>query len=240
MATTIGFLSSKGGCGKSTNLCGVVSVLSMFSPDEKILVVDAGGQPNTLLHLEGAADQIPNVDTAVSSDYTTLSTIRSMPTEHSWKFIDLPGYGHAEEARAILTGDGHQPVADLLVVPMGPSQYDLEAVVPYVQSVIQPSGIPYGVVLSLVPPRALAEAIDLQRQLGTAGVDTFQSMIRQYRGMQHAARDRRLVTTYGGKHDPIRHVEDDCRALTREIVKRVGADIHIPSRADQAAEERRG
>jgi hypothetical protein len=53
-------------------------------------------------------------------------------------------------------------------------------------------------------------------------------------------RDRKPITRYGGRHDTARSAEDDLRALTREALKRVGSRVHIPTRADQAEEARRG
>jgi chromosome partitioning protein len=245
MAHSIAVLSSKGGVGKSTITCGICAVLSLFAPRHKILAIDAGGQHNTLLYLEGCGDLLPNVDVGAADDFATLANLGALDAGHTFKLLDLPGYTRAEELEAVLngsqtTGDDRRPVADLLIVPMGVSEFDLESVVPFVLHVIVPTGIPYGVVLSRVRPRALTEAIDVQRQLHADGIDVFTTLIRDYRGVRDAQRERTPLTRYGGRHDTARAAEDDLRALTREALKRVGSRVHIPTRADQAEEARRG
>jgi chromosome partitioning protein len=247
MAYSIAVLSSKGGVGKSTITCGICAVLSLFAARHKILAIDAGGQAqhNTLLYLEGCGDLLPNVDVGAADDFDTLSNLGAIDAGHTFKLFDLPGYSRAEELDAVLVGsqdngDVGRPVADLLIVPMLVSEFDVESVVPFVLDVIVPTGIPYGVVLSRVRPRALTEAIDVQRQLQADGIDVFATLIREYRGVRDAQRDRKPITRYGGRHDTARSAEDDLRALTREALKRVGSRIHIPTRADQAEETRRG
>lgn len=245
MPYSIAVLSSKGGVGKSTITCGICAVLSMFAPRHKTLAIDAGGQHNTLLYLEACGDQLPNVDVGAADDFETLSNLGMIDAGHMFKLTDLPGYARAEELKAVLVGsqdngNDRRPVADLLVIPMLASEFDLESVAPWVINTVIPLGIPYGVVISKVNPRALTEAIDLQRQLQADGVDTFSTIIRDYRGVRDAQRDRKPITLYGGKHDHVRYAEDDMRALTREALKRLGSRVHIPTRADQAEEDRRG
>jgi chromosome partitioning protein len=245
MSHSIAVLSSKGGVGKSTITCGICAVLSRFAPRHKILAIDAGGQHNTLLYLEGCGDLLPNVDVGAADDFETLANLGAVDAGHTFKLLDLPGYSRAEELDAVLTGsqdngDDRRPVADLLIVPMTVSEFDVESVVPFVLDVIVPTGIPYGVVLSMVRPRALNEAIDTQRQLQADGLDVFTTLIREYRGVRDAQRDRKPLTRYGGKHDTARSAEDDLRALTREVLRRLGSRVHIPTRADQAEEARRG
>lgn len=236
---TIGFLSPKGGVGKTTGTCAVAAILSRFT-SRRVLVIDAGGQHNTLLYLDGCHTNgtLTTVDYDAADDEQTLSQLRTIDAGHLFKLIDLPGYAHAQELAAILRGTDGTPVCDLLIIPMTPSQFDIESVTPFVEDVILPSGIPYGVVLSKVPPRSLTEATDLKRQLDADGVTTFDALIRDYRGVRDAQRDRKPITDHGGKHDTVRLAEDDFRALTREIARRLGSRIRIPTRADEAQEAR--
>lgn len=241
MTHTIGFGASKGGVGKSTLTCGVTAVLSQYTT-RKILTIDAGGQHNTLLYLDGISKrgELHNVDYDAADDKQTLSSLRAVDAGHLFHLIDLPGYTGADELHAILRGSDGTPVTDLLVVPMAPSEFDLESVVPFVKNILEPAGIAYGVVICKAGPRALAESLDLQSQLEADGVDVFRTIVREYRGVRDAQRDRKPITTAGGRHAEVRKAEDDIRGLTREILKRVGSRIHIPTRADEAQESRHG
>lgn len=235
MTHTIGFGASKGGVGKSTLTCGVTAVLSRFTA-RKILAIDAGGQHNTLLYLQGCQQngELPNVDYDAADDKHTLSDLRSVDAGHLFHLIDLPGYTGADELNAILHGSDGRPVTDLLVVPMGPSEFDLESVVPYVKNVLEPAGIDYSVVICRAGPRSLPESMDLQHQLEADDVEVFRTIVREYRGVRDAQRDRKPITSAGGRHADVRKAEDDIRGLTREILKRVGSRVHIPTRADEA------
>lgn len=237
---TIAVLSSKGGVGKSSIVCAVCAVLSMFAPRHRTLAVDAGGQANTMLYLTACGDLLPNVDVDAVSDSETIAAVPLLKTEHTFKILDLPGYSEATELKAVLKKqDSQAPGIDLAIIPMQASEFDLESVVPFVVETVVPTGVPYGIVLSRVSPRALSEAMDLQRQLHADGLDTFSTIIREYRGVRDAQRDHKPITMFGGRHDTARAAEDDYRALTREALKRLGSRIHIPTRADQAEEARR-
>lgn len=240
MTHIIGVMSPKGGVGKSTITCGMTAVISRYTT-RRVMVLDSGGQENTLPYLEGINKngELLNVDFDYADDPHVIAQLRELHSGHIFTLIDLPGYKKAQEQKAALEGsDGQRPVVDQLVVPMGPSQFDMETVAPFCLEVLTPLGIPYGVVLSKVFPRALAEAMDLQSQLEAAGIEVFRTIVRDYRGVRDAQGARRPITTFGGKHAEVRKAEDDLRALTREVLKRAGSRIMIPTRMDEAAEER--
>jgi chromosome partitioning protein len=237
---TVAVGGPKGGVGKSSIVCCVSAILARYAPASRVLAVDAAvDNHNTLLYLEACEQYLPNVDVGQADDPDTLRAIRSMRGTHRFKLIDLPGGLKSGELEAVLHGDGDNHGADLLVIPTGPSAFDVASLLPAVLDVIKPSGIPYGVVLSKVPPRALAEAADLQSQLEAADVEVFRTVVRDYRGVRDAQRDGKPITVYGGRHDHVRYAEDDYRSLTREVCKRIGARVRIPTRSDEYEEARR-
>jgi chromosome partitioning protein len=239
MTHIIGVMSPKGGVGKSTITCGITAVISRYTT-RRIMVLDSGGQQNTLPYLEGINKngELLNVDYDYADDAGTITHLRELHSGHIYTLIDLPGYREATEQKAALEGVGGQPVVDQLVVPMGPSQFDMETVAPFVLDVLKPMGVPYGVVLSKVGPRGLAEAMELQSQLEASGIEVFRTIVRDYRGVRDAQAARKPITTFGGRHAEVRKAEDDIRALTREVLKRAGSRIMIPTRMDEATEEK--
>lgn len=225
------FVSSKGGVGKSSNNCGFVTLVSEHLKRGRILATDGDPQANSLLYLEGMieAGYLPNVDTAYAASPTDLANLPNFESAHKFRTIDLPGYKKADELAAVLEqGELTSRSVDYIVVCLRPNQFDIESVIPWIQSSLIPLELPYGVLLSQVRPAALAEAIDYQRQLSAGGIKCMSSFIRDYAAVSHAQTARRPLTRYGGKHSQARRVEDDMRSMTREILHHVGSSIHIP------------
>ncbi|MQA11233.1 MAG: AAA family ATPase [Pseudonocardiaceae bacterium] len=236
MAHTIAFGAAKGGVGKSTCTCAVAAVLARSSM-RRMLVLDAAEQRNSLRYLQECRERgyLGNVDcdTATAS---SLKRLASIEEGRLFSLIDLPGASRARELKVLLRGDSDVPGCDLLVVPMAPSDFDLEAVLDFVDEIVKPSGVPYGVVLSRVHPRSVNEASELQHQLQQDGVNVFDTLVRDYRGVRDAQRQRVPLTEHRGPHDTVRFAEDDFCSLTREILRRVGSRVYIPPRVDDAAE----
>lgn len=233
MAYKIAFGALKGGVGKSTCTCATAAVISKFS-SRRTLVIDADEQRNTQRYLDGCVEAglLDTVDTEQVNGPKGLTRLEA-DTGHLFTLIDLPGHVRARELKGTLNGREDQPLCDLLVVPCGPSEFDLESVVSFVEEVVEPAGTPYGVVITKVPPRSLAESMELQRQLQADGVEVFSTLVREYRGVRDAQRDRKPITGYRGQHNTVRLAEDDFRSLTREILKKVGSHVRIPTRADE-------
>lgn len=221
----------KGGVGKTTTTVALASVFAEHAPGTKHLVVDADPNRNALLYVQAIGELLPEVDTG-TADAETVSHLRHV-TGYDFVWIDLPPTRESGQLSAILDGDGGGPVADLLVVPMIPAAFDLWSTAPWIEADVAPSGVPYGIVLSKVRPVSLAEALEWRAQLEAQHLDTFATLLREYKAVTEAQAAGRPLTRYGGKHSGARTAEDDYRSLAREVAKRLGLRITIPTRDHQ-------
>jgi len=109
--------SRKGGCGKSTvaiNLCALLA-----NQGKDVLLVDADTQPSSTLWAQDRAenDNLPTVK-AVQATGRINDTLKDLGERYEFVVVDAAGRDSTEMRTGLL-------VADVVIIPLRPSQFDL-------------------------------------------------------------------------------------------------------------------
>lgn len=123
---TILIASSKGGSGKSTIATNLAAHFALSG--KRTVIVDADRQRSAWHWCERRAD----LDSAVLPvDGTREKWNKKVPDDAEAVVIDAPAGAQRAELRAFLDA------ADAVLVPVLPSTFDLEAAVPFLDSIVQ-------------------------------------------------------------------------------------------------------
>ena len=118
--------SQKGGCGKSTIAINIASYLA--NQDKDVVLVDADRQQSSANWVKDRDEtDLPKVHCVQRYD-DVKSTLKDLATRYEYVVVDVAGHDSKELRTAML-------VADLLVVPFRPSQFDLDTL-PHLTEVI--------------------------------------------------------------------------------------------------------
>lgn len=217
----------KGGCGKSTLATNLIVALKHAGRDA--LLIDADGQRTSAKWAERRSNEarLAKIPCAEKRDDLKAS-VRDLSTRYRDLVIDAGGRDSRELRSALL-------VVDLALIPLRPSQADLETVT-HVGELLQlarslrESGAPLaGLVLSMAPThRMISEARDAERVLeGLTDFVLCESIIHERKVYRDALLDGRGV------------LETDNEAARREIcqlMKEVSnGEIQIPAEQRDAA-----
>jgi chromosome partitioning protein len=217
----------KGGCGKSTLATNLVVALKHAGRDA--LLIDADGQRTSAKWAERRASDstLPPIPCTEKRDDLKAS-VRDLARRYQDVVIDAGGRDSRELRSALL-------VVDLALIPLRPSQADLETVA-HVGELVQlarslrDAGAPLaGLVLSMAPThRLVSEARDAERVL--EGLDDFvlcESIIHERKVYRDALLDGRGV---------LETDNDAARREIRQLIKEVSnGEIQIPAEQRDAA-----
>ena len=150
----IALTNSKGGVGKST----VAVHLAAWWQEQgaKVALVDADAQGSSSVWLQEASPETPVLRLQTPDEI--LDGVPKLQTQFDHLVIDGPG-GLTEVTRAILL------VADLAVLPCGPSMLDLRAVNEAIRVVKQAQHIRHGPPQAVLVPNKLQVQYRLSREL---------------------------------------------------------------------------
>jgi cellulose biosynthesis protein BcsQ len=218
----IGFGSPKGGVGKTTLAVTFATILARLL-GFKVLLVDADRNRSAIDHAESAqGDAIP-VEFVDGSDPAELASLRRIRDQYDVTVVDLPG-ARGEVLRALLLGEGGRPAVDLLVVPIEADLMSTRPTVRVVRSDVVPLGLDHLLVLNKVNSQAAGRISTYQGLLSASGLDVAETVVRHYAAYRDALESECTILDLGGAHSIARRAEEDCRALTVEILGRVGID----------------
>ena len=219
--------SPKGGVGKTTTAVTLAVIAAQAGAG--VLLVDGDANRSTMDWAGSAGEEIP-LDVYATSDPRELAKLRDAD-EYDLMVVDLPG-ARAGAFDAILSGDGHRPVPDLLLVPTTIEILDLRPVIRVVRDEVIPLGLPHLIALTKIPTVALPEAQRQRAQaLATGGGLRFaDTIVREYRRIYNeAVENARTVLDVGGRWRPSVHkAEADYRALASEAFAAV--DLTLPTK----------
>ena len=150
----IALTNSKGGVGKST--LAVHLAAWWQEQGAKVALVDADAQGSSSVWLHEASPEMPVLRLQTPDDI--LDGVPKLQTQFDHLVIDGPG-GLTEVTRAILL------VADLALLPCGPSALDLRAVNEAIRVVKQAQNIRHGPPQAVLVPNKLQVQYRLSREL---------------------------------------------------------------------------
>lgn len=196
---TLAVLNQKGGTGKTTLAVGLAAVLP-----GGVLLVDADPQGSARTWL-GDKARPELVLVSAPSPRTLARAVAEAPPSLAWTIVDGPPL-EAEIARAALD------LADIVILPVGPSVLDIEAVRPLIETCAAEK-TPALVVLTLVT-RALVreEAREALRGMGARVART--EIGRRVAHLEAVAAGE-PVTVYA----PFSIAAEEVRALARELLR---------------------
>lgn len=150
----IALTNSKGGVGKSTIAVHLVVWLSELG--KKVALVDSDVQGSSSVWLAEAAESIPQIRLQTPDD--VLDQLPKLAAEYDHIVVDGPA-GLSEVTRAILF------IADITLLPCGPSVLDLRAASDAIRVLKQVRGIRKGPPEALLVPNKLQVQYRLSQEL---------------------------------------------------------------------------
>jgi len=217
MSVILGVWSPKGGVGKTTTAVNLAAIAA--EQLGRVVLVDADENESAAEWVATFPDSVP-VEVVTEHDPGQLARLRNAAGVDLF-VVDLPGAKKTGEARELIgrgAGKG-RAVVDGLVMPAQPSVLDLRVLARAIRSEIEPAGVPYRVLLTLVGnlrPQ-VERAGELRDEFREAGWHVCTSMIRRYVAHADAVAANAPITGYGGRHSYARIAESDYRAVAREI-----------------------
>ena len=211
MTTIIGFISQKGGVGKST-LCRALACEASKS-NLSVQIADLDTQQSTTLkwHERRKASTIrPIFDV---TECPTINKALSLAGKHDLLILDAP-------ARASEATEKIAHVADLVVQPSGTGLDDLEPAVLVFHELVHKKGIaPNKLVIALSRAGTLAEIADARAYIHNAGYEVLEGALlekpayRQAQSMGFAVTETRYPTLNKQASKAIKKLVDKVTSL---------------------------
>jgi len=204
--TVIAVANQKGGVGKTTLAYGLAGVAA--EEGQRAAVIDVDSQGSTDFLATRAGDDLP-FDVEAVTDLSKLGLLRTIPYDRV--FVDTPGNLDDTKAwRTILAN------VDFVLVPTEAAPLSVEPLITTVRKHIDPSGVPYRVVLNKVDPRSLPDAHDAAKMYGEAQLLCTRSFLRSYKAHVDAGWRGRAPSQYANDVYS-RNAANDMRKLYREL-----------------------
>lgn len=198
-------VNGKGGVGKTTTAVNLAACLS--TTRRKVLLVDTDPQGSAGHWSAAGALPFPVV---AETDPAQLARMRRV-TGVDLVVIDSPPHLAAEGMRAVMGA------CDYVVVPTRPSRLDMAAVVATIRDVIAPAGVRYRVLLTLVDPRRVAEALAALATFSDLKVPAFGAFVRAYTAHERAVAAGVAVGALRGAH--AEEAASDYRRVADEVLR---------------------
>ncbi|MFJ2662688.1 AAA family ATPase [Arthrobacter koreensis] len=113
--------SQKGGTGKTTTTVNIAAELARVGED--VIIVDCDKSVQSAFTWAGDRvqdDSLPRVH-SVQATGNVREVLKDLKTRYSYVVVDVPGHD-SQEMRTAMT------VADLMIIPVRPSQFDLDTI----------------------------------------------------------------------------------------------------------------
>ena len=205
MPKLLAIANGKGGVGKTTTAVNLAAILAQKM---KTLLVDTDA-PQWSASWWSERGDMP-FDLAQESDPNLLNQLRSVK-DYELVVVDTAPSRESEALKAVIEK------VDYLIMPTKPASLDIQALIQTVRKLVAPAKITHRILLTIVDPRSLGDALDAQESLMEAGIPVFSSFIRAYKVYERIPDEGIPIVQAKGKNAGV--AASDYKKLADELLR---------------------
>ena len=205
MPKILAIANGKGGVGKTTTAVNLAAILAQ---NMKTLLVDTDSPQWSASWWVERGDM--SFDLVQESDPNLLNQLRKVK-DYELVIVDTAPSRESQALKAVIDK------VDYVVMPTKPASLDIQALIKTVQTLVAPAKVTHRILLTIVDPRSLGDALDAQESLMEAGIPVFSSFIRAYKVYERIPDEGIPIVDAKGKNAGV--AASDYRKLADELLR---------------------